>query len=209
MPLLILQLALLVAAAFVIGGVLGWLLRRKRAPMPEKDQVIIAAAHAVPLVDEKPEPVQPAATQAAVAQDAPVAKAVPDAEVVGGPLPVAQSGSEAPVEDRADDADRPQLLDAPRGGKSDDLTAIAGIGKAVQAMLNDLGIFHYDQIAGWTQEESAWIERAIGFPRRVERENWIAQATKLGQAAGKSASASRTRKSTAKPKAKTVKKTEA
>lgn len=85
-----------------------------------------------------------------------------------------------------DDAGRPQWREAPRRGKADELTAIEGIGKAIEAVLHELGIFHYDQIAQWTREEAIWIERRIGFPGRVEREGWIAQAAKLAEPPAKS-----------------------
>ena len=36
---------------------------------------------------------------------------------------------------------------APRGGKADDLKRIKGIGPKIEGLLNDLGVYHYDQIA--------------------------------------------------------------
>ena len=40
---------------------------------------------------------------------------------------------------------------APRGGKADKLTLIKGIGPVNEKKLNEHGIFHFDQIAAWTQ----------------------------------------------------------
>ena len=74
---------------------------------------------------------------------------------------------------------RPEGLEGPRGGVADDLQRIAGIGPKLEMVLNDLGIYHYDQIAGWTDDEVAWIDRYLRFKGRVERENWIAQAAAL------------------------------
>ncbi len=220
MPLLIIQLAILVAVAFIVGCVLGKLFRGKSKAMTDEERTIVAAALSTPpAVDEKPEPVQPVAAPVEAASlpkdkkpqkvSAPKKAPVPDAEVVGGPLPVPAAEPEEPRE--PEDPGRPELLDAPREGKADDLTVISGIGKAIQTMLNKLGVYHYDQIASWSDEEAAWIERHIGFPRRIARENWIAQAAKLAEATSKPTAKRpvRAKKAPAKPKAKPAKKTDA
>ncbi len=93
MPLLIVQLAVLVAIAFVIGCVLGRFMRRRSASMPDHERTIIAAAHATLPVAEKPEASSkissPAKTEEPKISSQPrepeklQLKAVPDAEVVG------------------------------------------------------------------------------------------------------------------------------
>jgi len=216
MPLLIVQLAVLVAIAFVIGCLLGRFARRRNAAIPDRERTIIAAAHATLPVDEKPETPKEveapaeigepkASPQPSEPEKLPV-KAVPEAEVVGNwPSPGEDPAAETePVRDPG----RPELLEAARLGRPDDLTAIKGIGRAVQELLNGIGVFHYDQIAGWNDEESRWIERNIGFPRRVEREDWIAQAAKLVNAANKASAkrAEKPRKAAAKPKPRRTKK---
>ncbi len=70
----------------------------------------------------------------------------------------------------------PSRLDAPRGGKPDDLTRIKGIGPTIERLLFEHGVYHFDQIAGWSTAEAQWIEQMIGFAGRVEREDWVAQA---------------------------------
>ena len=45
--------------------------------------------------------------------------------------------------------------------------------------LNALGIFHFDQIAGWGRPEIRWVGTYLSFPGRIDRENWVSQATKL------------------------------
>ena len=70
----------------------------------------------------------------------------------------------------------PARLDAARGGKPDNLTLIDGVGNAIERKLFKLGIFHFDQMALWTREEGVWVGNEIGFPGRVERENWVAEA---------------------------------
>jgi len=73
----------------------------------------------------------------------------------------------------------PQLLDAPRNGEKDNLTRIKGIGVKIEETLNQKGIYHFDQIANWTEEEIKWIDANIAFPGRVKRENWVEQAKVL------------------------------
>ena len=74
---------------------------------------------------------------------------------------------------------RPAGLDAPRGGTADDLKRIKGIGRVNEKKLNDLGIWHFDQIAAWTDAETAWIGAYLDFPDRIEREDWVGQAATL------------------------------
>jgi NADH-quinone oxidoreductase subunit E len=194
MPLLIIQLAILVAVAFIVGCVLGKLFRGKSKAMTDEERIIVAAALSTPpAVDEKPESVQPVAAPveaAALPKDkkpqkvsAPKKAPVPDAEVVGGPLPVPAAEPEEPREPK--DPGRPELLDAPREDKTDDLTVISGIGKAIQTMLNKLGVYHYDQIASWSDEEAAKTgsrrQQSSQKPRASPRPNGQSEPRKLLQ----------------------------
>ncbi|MEM7493328.1 MAG: hypothetical protein AAF296_08090 [Pseudomonadota bacterium] len=70
---------------------------------------------------------------------------------------------------------RPLGLMTPEG-TPDDLTRIKGIGPKLSAKLNELGIYHFRQIAKWGQEEAAWIDDYLSFKGRVGREKWIPQA---------------------------------
>lgn len=212
MPMLIIQLAILIAVAFVIGCVLGRLIRGKKAAGRDEENTIIAAALSKPAVDEKPELITP--TKAIVVEEPLKDKVNEVAEKVEEPLPqaatdelesspesVEEPSVEEPVSD-VQDTDRPELLDAPLRGKPDDLTAISGIGKAVEGMLQKLGVFHYAQIAQWNMDESAWIERHIGFAGRVTRENWTGQASKLAEVTQRSASKKSPKPKKAAPKSK-------
>ena len=84
---------------------------------------------------------------------------------------------------------RPISLDAPRNGKPDDLKEISGIGLKIEEALNELGIYHFDQIAAWTQDNIDWIDNFLAFRGRVNREDWVSQAKLL--AAGGSTEFSR------------------
>jgi len=73
------------------------------------------------------------------------------------------------------------LLDAPRDGKKDNLTRIKGIGVKIDAALNGIGIYHFDQIAVWTEENMAWADKALAFPGRAKRDDWVGQAKLLAK----------------------------
>lgn len=79
---------------------------------------------------------------------------------------------------------RPAGLSAPRGGVPDNLQRIKGIGKRNERLLNDLGIFHFGQIAAWTPAEAAWIGQSLAFPDRIARDDWVGQATLLAMGTG-------------------------
>ena len=105
----------------------------------------------------------PATTDAVTGQDAKPAPA-------GAPL---TDGSAAGV------GTAPSQLDGPRGGVPDDLKRMRGLGPKFEERLNELGIYHFDQIAGWSADEVAWIEAQMNMSGRVAREDWIAQARRL------------------------------
>ncbi|MEL6724901.1 MAG: hypothetical protein AAFP81_07825 [Pseudomonadota bacterium] len=72
----------------------------------------------------------------------------------------------------------PERLPIPKGN-ADDLTRIKGIGPKLSARLNELGIYHFKQIAGWSEPEALWVDDFLSFKGRVARENWISQARVL------------------------------
>jgi hypothetical protein len=45
--------------------------------------------------------------------------------------------------------------------------------------LNELGIFHFSQIAAWTPAEIRWIGQQLAFPERIELDDWVGQAIVL------------------------------
>jgi NADH-quinone oxidoreductase subunit E len=110
-----------------------------------------------------PPPPAAAAAPAVVATPAPAPAAAPAAPK---PAPVAEV--------------KPELFTAPKAGKHDDLELIWGVGPKLREMLNDLGVWHFDQVASWTESEIAWVdERLEGFKGRIVRDEWIEQAKKL------------------------------
>jgi NADH-quinone oxidoreductase subunit E len=80
------------------------------------------------------------------------------------------------------DEDKPQtLLEAPRHGAGDNLKRIKGIGVKIEELLNSIGVYHFDQIAAWTEKEAAWIDHKVAFPGRALRDDWIGQAKLLAK----------------------------
>ncbi|MDQ2066675.1 NADH-quinone oxidoreductase subunit E [Xinfangfangia sp. CPCC 101601] len=68
-------------------------------------------------------------------------------------------------------------LAAPRAGAGDDLKKIEGIGPVAEKLLNDNGVFHFDQIAGWSEEDVAFFDAKMDrFKGRITRDRWVAQA---------------------------------
>ena len=97
----------------------------------------------------------------------PVAAVEPVAPVVAAAAPVAAGG----------EAVKPAGLGAARGGVADKLQTIEGIGPALEKLCHELGIYHFDQIAGWGAGEVAWMDGNLkGFKGRVSLDKWVAQA---------------------------------
>jgi predicted flap endonuclease-1-like 5' DNA nuclease len=151
----LIELALWVLAAYFLGCLLGYVLRN-----------LFASAE------------QPVAAPVKVA--APVAPA----PVVARPAPVhVPAPVVAPVAVAPGKMERPKGIAAARGGKADDLQRISGVGPKNEAILHNLGFFHFDQIAQWTSEQVTWVDDHLRFGGRIAREEWIHQAGLL--AAGK------------------------
>ena len=105
--------------------------------------------------------------QAPKAKTAPKAKAAPKKSA-------AKSGGAAA-------SGGPERLSAPRGGKADDLKMLKGVGPRLETILNEMGFYHYDQIASWTPEQVAMIDQEMtGVNKgRASRDGWVEQAKVL------------------------------
>lgn len=126
---------------------------------------------------QAPAPASAPASAAAAAAAAPVAAPEPEPEPAAAPAPAAAAEPAAEIP-----ASQPQGLPAPRDGKGDNLQEIEGIGPALEKLCHDLGIWHFDQIAGWGPAEIAWMDGNLkGFRGRVTRDKWVAQARLIGQ----------------------------
>lgn len=91
----------------------------------------------------------------------------PKATARAKPTPAAKTAKPASV-----------FLTKPKG-TADDLTQIKGIGPKLSSALNDIGVFHFSQIAALKPADIAEINTKLRFNGRIEREDWISQAKAL------------------------------
>jgi len=152
MPHLVLEIALWVLLAFFVGCIVGYALR------------VLFAGKLV----SAPAPVSQAEEQE-LAEERPAATGTVQSEKV------------ATDDSLAARAERPKGIAQARGGKADNLQRISGIGPKNERTLHSLGFFHYDQIAGWSDEEVAWVDDHLKFNGRIIREEWILQAGLLAE----------------------------
>jgi NADH-quinone oxidoreductase subunit E len=160
MPHYILELALWLLLAYVVGCLVGWALRNIVGQGASQPAIVAAAPVS------SPTPAAPTPTPAPRSE--PVRIATPT------PLPAA-----APV--ASGKMVKPKGIAAARGGKADNLQRISGIGPKNEGILNNLGIYHFDQIAAWTPEQITWVDDHLRFNGRIQREEWIRQAHLLSE----------------------------
>ena len=103
-----------------------------------------------------------------------------DSDLTGTPGAASSKPSSA-LENPLEDVEEkePSRLDAPRDGGADDLKRINGIGPKIETQLNEMGFYHFDQIAQWTEEEMAWVDSRLSFKGRILRDDWVGQARDL------------------------------
>lgn len=67
-------------------------------------------------------------------------------------------------------------------GQADDLEKIRGVGPMLRQLLNDVGVFYYWQIAGWSEEDIADIDEKLpGYHGRITRDSWVEQAAEFAR----------------------------
>lgn len=180
MFMLIIQSLLLIALAYLIGCLLGCLAKKLFA-VPDEPRYVTAL----------PEPVKAQPVKAEMAMQAPAAPLAASpladapetrtediyaANAVDMVIPAGKDEEAA----RADAVgSRPKVLAAPLASGKDNLKRISGIGPKNESALNDLGIFHFAQIAALNAREVLWVGSFLAFPGRIEREKWLDQAKLL------------------------------
>jgi NADH-quinone oxidoreductase subunit E len=144
--------------------------RVKRAEAAKK----IAAAEAAK-VAAAPAPTAPAPVAAAPVITKPAAKAP-----LAKPPPAKASAKPEVFVDDGGPEKAPAKLKAARKGGADDLKLIWGVGPKMEALMQSLGFYHFDQVAAWTSENLRWVDRRLeGFKGRARRDDWVGQAKKL------------------------------
>jgi predicted flap endonuclease-1-like 5' DNA nuclease len=98
----------------------------------------------------------------------------------GPPLPTTATAID--VAETIVDVPPPPVIQPAPEGPPDDLTRMKGVGPKLVALLHDLGVTHFSQIAAWTEDDVAAIDQQLGaFKGRIQRDRWIEQARHLAE----------------------------
>ena len=115
----------------------------------------------------------------------------PEVKVEPAPLPamevVRQEEEAAPPQPRLAPLvknARPTALPAARHGAPDDLTLIDGVSPRKQITLNSLGVYHFDQIAAWSDANVSWVDNYLRLRGQIADEDWVGQAAELARGVG-------------------------
>ena len=115
-----------------------------------------------------------AAVSAATAPAKKAEKPAPKKEAKAeAPAPKPEAAAEAPA------GKEPANLLTEARGEADDLKKISGVGPKLEGTLNSIGVYHFWQIAEWGPEEIAFMDDKLSFKGRIERDDWIKQATEF------------------------------
>lgn len=71
---------------------------------------------------------------------------------------------------------KPLVLSSPKPSGKDNLKKIKGIDSKVESDLNNLGIYHFEQISRWSSKNSDWIDEFLLLPGYSRRFQWVEQA---------------------------------
>jgi predicted flap endonuclease-1-like 5' DNA nuclease len=107
-----------------------------------------------------------------------IATMASDPESTGASVP----GPKSPPDDKGSP---PAETTANAGASAphDDLKKIKGIGPKIEATLKAMGITSFDEIANWDRARIDEIDGQLKFKGRIDREEWVAQASALASAA--------------------------
>ncbi len=75
----------------------------------------------------------------------------------------------------------PQKTGLIEGKEPDNLTLIKGVGTVIAQKLNELGIYYFEQIAAWEEDDIVKIDQYLAFKGRIKREEWVEQAKDLAK----------------------------
>ncbi|MEM9146649.1 MAG: hypothetical protein AAGC57_10645 [Pseudomonadota bacterium] len=139
--------------------------KRKPAKANKATAEITPAADAAVIVPFEPKPTAaPELDLSAQAEPAPADPAAPM------PTETAKEPGSA----------KPETLFAEAPATVDDLQLIKGIGPGLESKLNALGVYRFDQIAGFSMRDLEWIdENLTTFKGRCFRDDWVGQAKTL------------------------------
>lgn len=156
---------------FIIGA---WIWRD--ASRHDAGEELDYAAASAPIIPPAPPAIEPES----VVDPEPALESEPEAE----PEPESTSPPEpvavAEPEPTPEPVQPPSPFMAAPNGEPDTLTLIKGVGPKLSDMLNELGVFHFSQIAEWDANQVAEVDSQLGaFKGRVSRDRWVDQARML------------------------------
>ena len=182
------QITLCLLIAALIGFIIGFSIGKWGAKKPTKkiedntpNEVEAASEEETKIetntTNEEREKDTPAEVEAAPEEEI----EIPTKEVIANAVEAIEAleNNEAPViedETTITEGTKPELLDAPRENVKDELTNIKGIGPKVEEQLNAAGIYHFDQIANWTDSNIKWLETHTTFAHRAKKDLWVNQS---------------------------------
>lgn len=183
----ILETVFLVLAAYLLGCTIGYATRRilHAGRGTRKVTAVVASVSLTPAetVQRSRRVMTPAARLAAAVSDdpaPPVIAAVQDKPVKSAPRQTARLKSAGPKSaGQKSPEPKPAAMSKPRANGADDLKQIKGIGPKIEAALNELGVYHFDQIAAWSRTNIDWVDKQLSFKGRIGREHWVEQAAAL------------------------------
>lgn len=101
------------------------------------------------------------------------------------PAPVRPERDADPINAFLRAGDQANLLTEPAFGVPDDLERIDGVGPMLRALLHDIGVYYFWQVAEWTNAEIDWVESKLAhFRGRIRRDDWVGQARTMAAAPG-------------------------
>jgi len=103
------------------------------------------------------------------------AEAAPAVKVEKKPAKKVAKKEEAPAESAGT---KPELM-AKAPESKDDLKKIGGVGPKLEETLNKMGVYTFAQVASWSADEVQWVDDNLSFKGRIDRDDWIGQATEL------------------------------
>ncbi|GEM_PF-694625 len=124
---------------------------------------------------------KPAAATKAASKPAAKKPAAKPAAKAAAKKPAAKTATKPARKPVAKDG-KPEMLKKARAGGADDLKQIKGVGPKLEGKLNEMGLYHFDQVAGWRAKEVEWADNnLVGFKGRVSRDEWVKQAKVLAK----------------------------
>ncbi len=124
-------------------------------------------------------PKGPSAAVIDLAQAAAARVAADVSDVVAVEIEIAETLAEVPVSIAEDVKSVAMAAAEVLKPEPDDLTRMVGIGPKLAAGLAERGITSFAQIAAWTEQEIADIDKALDLKGRAARDAWVAQAKRF------------------------------